>query len=203
MVVETVDANSEIYNPFERSPFDPGNDSSFSLHLNYQSFWSEFPIGFSGGGGRKLLSADTPPYPQTRTAHGRTPISAMQLPLWPRRSCLSLYVVLLAAVFLAPHSVHAAKAKKGGKSSKGKSGGSAGTTMAGSAGGAVGGVCDVPAGSSVEELLRAGSAAFGRDYAASENCYRLVLEKDRKNVLAVYNIGLGQMNQVAASPREL
>ena len=93
---------------------------------------------------------------------------------------------------------HAAKAKKGGKSSKGKSKGSAGTTVGGSAGGAVGGVCDVAAGSSVEELLAAGSAAFGRDYAASENCYRLVLDKDRKNVLAMYNIGLGQMNQVAA-----
>ena len=94
---------------------------------------------------------------------------------------------------------HAVKAKKGGKSSKGKSKVSAGTTVGGSAGGAVGGVCDVAAGSSVEELLAAGSAAFGRDYAASEKCYRLVLEKDKKNVLAVYNIGLGQMNQVAAT----
>jgi tetratricopeptide (TPR) repeat protein len=47
----------------------------------------------------------------------------------------------------------------------------------------------------LEELLKAGSNEFARSPLIAEDCYRRALLVDKTSVLALYNLGLSQMNQ--------
>ena len=54
--------------------------------------------------------------------------------------------------------------------------------------------CAVTEGS-LEQLLKAGEREFSRNPVAAEDCYRRAVAADKTSVLALYNLGLSQMNQ--------
>ena len=111
---------------------------------------------------------------------------------------LALVAVLAALVAIGLPGALAAKVKKAGKGAKGaKSGKGKGEPTAGSS---RGGKCEAPVDAGVDQLLHAGTLAFGRNPAASEDCYRRALKKDGTHVVAMYNIGLLFMNQVSPRP---
>jgi len=61
--------------------------------------------------------------------------------------------------------------------------------------GIAGAKCSASDADSFDEILRAGSALFNRNFAAAEDCYRLALNKQPGHTTAMYNLGLTQMNQ--------
>lgn len=71
---------------------------------------------------------------------------------------------------------------------------------AGKAQRAAGAVCLVTEGGSLEQLLKAGERVFSRDPQTAEDCYRRAVEADKTSVLALYNLGLSQMNQGKHDP---
>jgi len=99
--------------------------------------------------------------------------------LLPRSSTILL--VLLVVLVLIPTSggKGAGKKKKGGKHKV--------------AAGLGAGLCPVTEGT-LDQLLKAGEQVFKRPEVA-EDCYKRAVSADKSSVLALYNLGLSQMNQ--------